>query len=38
MDFFYVERDGKGNLIINNVYSAYNFKFLEDQLDAICIL
>ena len=27
MDFFYVERDGKGNLIINNIYSAYNFNF-----------
>ena len=28
MDFFYVERDGKGNLYINNVYSAFNFTFL----------
>lgn len=34
MDFFYVERDGKGNLYINNVYSAFNFTFLEDELDA----
>ena len=34
MDFFYVERDGKGNLYINNAYSAYNFTFLEDSLDA----
>lgn len=34
MDFFYVERDGKGNLYINNAYSAYNFSFLEDSLDA----
>lgn len=34
MDFFYVERDGKGNLIINNVYSAYNFNFLDQDLDA----
>lgn len=34
MDFFYVERDGKGNLYINNVYSAYNFNFLEEDLDA----
>lgn len=34
MDFFYVERDGKGNLIINNIYSAYNFNFLDQDLDA----
>lgn len=34
MDFFYVERDGKGNLIINNVYAAYNFNFMEQELDA----
>lgn len=34
MDFFYVERDGKGNLYINNVYSSYNFNFLEEDLDA----
>lgn len=34
MDFFYVERDGKGNLYINNVYSSYNFNFLENELDA----
>ncbi len=34
MDFFYVERDGKGNLYINNVYSAYNFSFLDQELDA----
>ena len=33
MDFFYVERDGKGNLYINNVYSAYNFNFMEEPLD-----
>ena len=33
MDFFYVERDGKGNLYINNVYSSYNFNFLENELD-----
>ena len=32
MDFFYVER--KGNLIINNIYSAYNFNFLDQDLDA----
>ena len=34
LDFFYVERDGKGNLYINNVYSAYNFSFLDQELDA----
>ena len=34
MDFFYVERDGKGNFVINNVYSAYNFRFLDQELDA----
>ena len=34
MDFFYVERDGKGNLYINNVYSSYNFNFLDEELDA----
>jgi hypothetical protein len=34
MDFFYVERDGKGNLVINNVYSAYNFNFSEQEMDA----
>lgn len=34
MDFFYVERDGKGNLYINNVYASYNFNFLEEDLDA----
>lgn len=34
MDFFYVERDGKGNLYINNVYSTYNFNFLDEELDA----
>ena len=34
MDFFYVERDGKGNLIIINIYSAYNFNFLDQDLDA----
>lgn len=34
MDFFYVERDGKGNLYINNVYSAYNFNFMDQELDA----
>ncbi len=34
MDFFYVERDGKGNLYINNVYSSYNFNFLDEDLDA----
>lgn len=34
MDFFYVERDGKGNLYINNVYSTYNFNFLNEELDA----
>lgn len=34
MDFFYVERDGKGNLFINNAYSAYNFNFMETELDA----
>ena len=34
MDFFYVERDGKGNLYINNIYSAYNFSFLDQELDA----
>lgn len=34
MDFFYVERDGKGNLYINNAYSSYNFTFLENDLDA----
>lgn len=34
MDFFYVERDGKGKLYVNNVYSAYNFNFLEEELDA----
>jgi hypothetical protein len=33
MDFFYVERDGKGNLIINNLYSAYNFAFAEEEKD-----
>lgn len=34
MDFFYVERNGKGNLYINNAYSSYNFNFLEEDLDA----
>lgn len=34
MDFFYVERDGKGNLVINNIYSSYNFTFLDQDLDA----
>ena len=34
MDFFYVERNGKGNLYINNIYSSYNFNFLEEDLDA----
>lgn len=34
MEFFYVERDGKGNLVINNVYSTYNFNFLDQNLDA----
>ena len=34
MDFFYVERDGKGNLIINNAYVAYNFTFMEQEFDA----
>lgn len=34
MDFFYVERDGKGKLYINNVYSAYNFNFMDQELDA----
>ena len=34
VDFFYVERDGKGNLYINNVYSSYNFNFLDEDLDA----
>lgn len=34
MDFFYVERNGKGNLYINNAYSSYNFNFLEEELDA----
>lgn len=34
MDFFYVERDGKGNLFINNVYSAYNFNFMDQELEA----
>lgn len=34
MDFFYVERDGKGNLVINNVYVAYNFNFMEQEFDA----
>ena len=29
-----MERDGKGNLIINNIYSAYNFNFLDQDLDA----
>jgi hypothetical protein len=33
MDFFYVERDGKGNLVINNIYSAYNFAFAEEEKD-----
>jgi hypothetical protein len=33
MDFFYVERDGKGNLVINNLYSAYNFAFAEEEKD-----
>ena len=32
--FFYVERDGKGNLVINNIYSSYNFTFLDQDLDA----
>lgn len=34
MDFFYVERDGRGKLYINNVYSAYNFNFMDQELDA----
>lgn len=34
MDFFYVERDGRGNLIINNVYSSYNFNFMEQEFDS----
>lgn len=34
MDFFYVERDGKGKLFINNVYSSYNFNFIETDFDA----
>lgn len=33
MDFLYVERDGKGNLYVNNVYSSYNFNFMEHELD-----
>jgi hypothetical protein len=33
MDFFYVERDGKGNLVINNLYSSYNFAFAEEEKD-----
>lgn len=34
MDFFYVERNGKGNLYINNIYSSYNFNFMEEPLDS----
>lgn len=33
MDFFYVERDGKGNLCINSVYASYNFSFREKSFD-----
>lgn len=33
MDFFYVERNGKGKLYINNIYSSYNFNFMEETLD-----
>ncbi len=33
MDFLYVERDGKGNLCVNNAYSSYNFNFMEHELD-----
>lgn len=33
MDFFYVERDGKGNLCINSVYTSYNSKFREKSFD-----
>lgn len=34
LDFFYVQRNGKGNLYVNNVYSTYNFNFMEQELDA----
>ena len=33
MDFFYVERNGKGKLYINNIYSSYNIDFMEEPLD-----
>jgi hypothetical protein len=33
MEFFYVERDGKGNMIVNNRYSSYNTSFREEAMD-----
>jgi hypothetical protein len=33
MEFFYVERDGKGNMIVNNRYSSYNISFRESDMD-----
>lgn len=33
MEFFYVERNGKGNLCINNAYSVYNFNFSVHEYD-----